>query len=218
MNHNPTHHEYFQQEALEKLIQENSFKLQSKNEIKIEACEKKNNDSNENKTNIWNSVEMNNCILKKDDSVSIDNIERIKLEKNAKKFDTSNHDNKASLKETVEYMKNKENETIENVLEIDNSINHYENDKPISIKQNYSTKSTNNINNETEDITSEMINNEKLSPHKLKKLVSNSAFKDYNNPQTNKNLHDGNISTFDSEKLFNSENGGGNIRICHSTQ
>ena len=153
--------------------------------------------------------------MKKDDDGSTDNIERKKLEKDTKNsIDTIKQDNKSSLRETVEYMKNKENGTIETVSE-NSIINQYENDKTISIKINQSTKSANN---EIEDNTSEMINNEKLSPHKLKKLVSNSAFKDYNNPQLNKNLFDVNISTFDSENLFNSENGGVSVKIFHSAQ
>ena len=213
-HHNHSQNDYFQQEALEKLIQESSINIQRKNEIKLETCEKKTNNSNDNKTktNNWISVD---CSLKKDDDGSTDNIERKKLEKDTKNsIDTIKQDNKSSLRETVEYMKNKENGTIETVSE-NSIINQYENDKTISIKINQSTKSANN---EIEDNTSEMINNEKLSPHKLKKLVSNSAFKDYNNPQLNKNLFDVNISTFDSENLFNSENGGVSVKIFHSAQ
>ena len=235
-NHNrsrETENDYFPQEALEKLIQESSISIQSgKNEIKLETCENIPNETNENKAKMksnWSSIE-NNSHKKEDNNViSIDSISmRNQLEKDGRKINEAKHDSKASSKESiVEYIKNnfnKENGNIETIIENHSTLNEYDNDSKNSCMKQNSQPIINNANNTTyseKEDTSEMINNEKYSPHKLKKLVSNSAFKDYSNPQTNsnKNIFDVNTGSFDSESncIFNSENNGMNAKMFSST-
>jgi hypothetical protein len=219
--------EYFEQEALEKLIEESShINIQSSIGVSI----KKENDSGlklKSKAD-WDSDEIKPNFSLKDGDVSLPNIDshqnqdKEERNKNAE-LNTRKSENKIILNEPFDQKENnysKENGVLEQIQE-DSNINEFESDvKSVtySKQKNQTTLSNIAIVDERKDCnTSETINNEKFLQHKLKKLnVPNSAFKDYTSSQSlsNKSLFEMNTNTLNSENntLYNHESVGINVK------